>query len=191
MANTEGGAILLGAKERADGSLSVFGIENPEKLETELWNLLQKDAPGFLVAVGAAREPRGQQTVLQPTWAGLWMLGEETAIRELLPHWHLSYKEIPEDPEDPQRWLDRVHPDGSWNANVFEFYLRVIVKLHEGLKVPFKMSEGQFRVDETPVHDALREALVNALVHADYQGTTGVRVLSRRVGFELINLGYC
>ena len=76
-----------------------------------------------------------------------------------------------------------------WNANVFEFYLRVIVKLHDGLKVPFEMTQGQFRVDETPVHDAVREALVNALVHADYQGTTGVRVVKRRAGFELVDPG--
>jgi hypothetical protein len=32
---------------------------------------------------------------------GLLMLGQEIAIRELLPHWHLSYRELPDDPQDP------------------------------------------------------------------------------------------
>ncbi|MCA9526789.1 MAG: putative DNA binding domain-containing protein, partial [Myxococcales bacterium] len=301
MANTEGGLILLGAKERADGSLEFTGIADVEKLERDLWNTLENpqkvsanvlrrqdverlevegrtllllrvpkapraarpvfldgawekgtylrvhegdrraapdvarrmladsvldrdagtvdeytladlnkasvrryreffatrrpdhpflanDDQAFLIAIGAARQPRGHGTA-RPTWAGLWMLGEELAIREALPPWHLSYKELPLDPEDQRRWVDRVHPDGTWNANVFEFYLRVIVKLHEGLKTPFSTAQGQFRVDETPVHDAVREALVNALTHADYQGTTGVRAIKRRAGFEFINPG--
>lgn len=150
---------------------------------------LQNDDEGFLVSVGAARRNRGGEGLVRPTWAGLWALGEETAIREVLPHWHLSFQELPEDPSDPRRWLDRIHPDGMWNANVFEFYQRVIVKLHDGLKVPFEVAHGQYRVDETPVHLGVREALVNALVHADYQGTTGIRVLKSRSGFEFVNPG--
>ncbi len=35
--------------------------------------------------------------------------------------------------------------------------------------MPFKM-EGGTRVDDTSVHKALREALTNCLVHADYYG---------------------
>ncbi len=41
MANTSGGVILLGAKERKDGSLEFRGIPDVERFETELWNLLQ------------------------------------------------------------------------------------------------------------------------------------------------------
>ena len=302
MANTEGGLILLGAKERNDGSLDLRGVADVGRVETDLWNVLQNpqkvsanvlrredvqrfeveartllllrvpkatrgdrpvyingswergtyirvhegdrrvdrevarrmladavrdrdtgalddltlvdlnpdsvrrfreffaarrpdhpflqhDEEGFLVSVGAARRERGGAQKVRPTWAGLWMLGSETTIREALPHWHLSYKELPDDPGDSRRWLDRLHPDGLWNANLFEFYQRVIVKLHDGLKVPFEVAAGQYRVDDTPVHVAVREALVNALVHADYQGTTGVRVLKRRSGFEFINPG--
>ena len=127
---------------------------------------LPKNDSDFLVAIGAARQLRNSDKI-QPTWAGLWMLGHENAIRELLPHWHLSFKELPENRGDSRRWVDRVHPDGTWNANLFEFYLKVIVKLHDGLKVPFAMEQGQFRRDETPIHDAIREALVNTLIHAD------------------------
>jgi len=75
------------------------------------------------------------------------MLGRELAIRDLFPHWHLSYREESERPTGEQRWLDRVADDGTWNANLFEFYLRVIGKLHAGLKVPFALEGAQFRMD--------------------------------------------
>lgn len=146
---------------------------------------LLEDVPGFLRLVGAMRRDR-EKDVEGPTLAGLLMLGREQSIRDRLPHFHLSY--VQKD-ESQQRWVDRVHPDGTWNANVFEFYIRVIHKLHAHLKVPFVLGPDLFRRDETPVHEALREALVNALVHADYKGTTGVRIVQHISGFEMANAG--
>ena len=40
MANTEGGFILLGAKEKKNGKFEFRGITNIAKVERELWNLL-------------------------------------------------------------------------------------------------------------------------------------------------------
>ena len=34
--------------------------------------------------------------------------------------------------------------------------------------------KGGDRIDDTPVHKALREALANCLINADYYGTRGV-----------------
>lgn len=39
------------------------------------------------------------------------------------------------------------------------------------------------------MHLAIREALVNALVHADLQGNSGIRVIKQRSGFDFINPG--
>ena len=150
---------------------------------------LDESGEDFLMAIGAAVRDRRGDGRMRPTLAGLLMLGRESAIRELLPHWHLSFKELPSAPGDDRRWVDRIHPDGMWNANVFEFYRRAIIKLQDGLKVPFAMEHGQYRVDETDVHGAVREALVNALVHADYQGPGGIRVSKGRSGFEFVNPG--
>jgi ATP-dependent DNA helicase RecG len=148
---------------------------------------LAKQGADFLRAIGAvALDERGAP---HPTWAGMWMLGSEISLRQLLPHWHLSFKELPADPTDTRRWVDRVHPDGTWNANLFEFYMRAVNKITAGLKVPFALNEAQFRVDETEAHKALREALVNALVHADHRGTTGIRVIKGPTGVEFINPG--
>lgn len=302
MANTEGGVILLGARERKDRTLELIGIPEIDRVETDLWNQLQNpqkvsanlltregvqrieldgkvlllleipkalrnnrpvhingsletgtflrvhegdrkaqpdqvrrmvadsipnrdsevvpnftladldpesvrryreffaarrpDHPflaqsdeAFLVSIRAARIERGAQGVLRPTLAGLVMLGRETSLVEHLPGWHVSYKELPSDPADMRRWVDHLAPDGTWNANLFQFYLRVITKLYDGLKVPFALEEGQFRSSEGPVHEAVREALVNALVHADLLGNTGIRISKQRSGFAFVNPG--
>ena len=58
----------------------------------------------------------------------------------------------------------------EWSGNVFDFYNRVSAKLLLDLKKPFRLA-NQVRVDETPQHNAVREALLNCLVNADfYQG---------------------
>jgi len=54
----------------------------------------------------------------------------------------------------------------------------VIQKLYADLKVPFTL-EGAVRKDDTPIHEALREALTNTIVHADYTGRVSVLVVKR------------
>ena len=66
------------------------------------------------------------------------------------------------------RWTDRIHSqEPEWSGNVLDFYSRVSSKLLLDLKKPFKLV-NQVRVDETPLHDAVREALVNCLVNTDF-----------------------
>lgn len=110
------------------------------------------------------------------TLAGLLMFGKDRAMRdpEAAPAYFVDYREK----LDPAtRWNDRVYPDGTWEANLFQFYLRAWPKLAAGLPTPFHL-EGGIRRDETPAHVALREAFVNALIHADYSAPGGV-VLER------------
>jgi ATP-dependent DNA helicase RecG len=86
------------------------------------------------------------------------------------------------------RWLDRVTTDGSWSGNLFDFYRRVYGKLTADLKVPFKL-RGDEREGETPVHVALREALENCLIHADFSGRRSILVVRRPSLFEFRNPG--
>lgn len=104
------------------------------------------------------------------------------------PLYFVDYQEQPDEPDTSVRWLDRVVPDGTWSGNLFDFYRKVIRKLTADLKVPFHM-QGDTRIDETPIHQALREALVNTLVHADYSDRASVRVIKRPSGFEFRNPG--
>ena len=56
------------------------------------------------------------------------------------------------------------------------------------MEVPFKL-DGIRRVDETPAHEALREAIVNALSNADFKSSRGVVFRWTADGIELVNPG--
>ena len=132
------------------------------KHEGSAWSELSDE--DFLVQIGAADDENG----LHPTAAGLLMFGTERRITKEYSEYFLDYREH----MDPNiRWTDRIYSQESeWSGNVFDFYSRVSAKLLLDLKKPFKLVD-QVRVDETPQHDAVREALVNCLVNADfYQG---------------------
>jgi len=115
-----------------------------------------------LVQIGAL-DDEGEK--LRPTAAGLLMFGKERRITKIYPEYFLDYREH----MDPAiRWTDRINSqEPEWSGNVFEFYSRVSANLLLDLKKPFKLV-NQVRVDETPVHDAVREALVNCLVNTDF-----------------------
>ena len=87
------------------------------------------------------------------------------------------------------RWNDRITYDGTWENNLFNFFMKVTPKLTEDLKKPFKL-EGIQRIDETPVHKAVREAFVNQIIHADYLSDAGtLKVIKRSNEFEFTNPG--
>lgn len=104
------------------------------------------------------------------TLAGLLMFGKSQSIvdPECAPHFFPDYRLYSSDnPIGNERWIDRVYPDGTWEANLFQFYRRVLPKLTSVLPMPFQIDEDT-RIDETSTHIALREALINLCIHADY-----------------------
>jgi ATP-dependent DNA helicase RecG len=148
---------------------------------------LSEDDIGLLRKLGGWRRDRnsGQEGL---TVAGLLMFGTDEALREALPNYHVDYRELLS--ADPlQRWSDRIHIDGAWHPNLFQFYLRVVLRLGQDLKLPFQLDNDLFRRGETIVHEALREALVNALIHADYLGVGGVLIEKHQDRFIFSNPG--
>ena len=137
---------------------------------------LEQDDVAFMSSLRGWRQDR-QTGVSGLTLAGVLMFGTWAAIQEACPHYFVDFQERPE-AKTERRWVDRLVPDGSWTGNLFEFYRRVYRKLVSDLKVPFALKDGQ-RQEDTPVHEALREALVNTLVHADYTGRVSVLVVKR------------
>lgn len=159
---------------------NLFAIAKPQHpwLEQELFDLFR--------SIGGWRRDRqsGEEGI---TLAGILMFGTWNAIQDAVPNYFVDYRERDEALSDI-RWIDRIYPDGSWSGNIFDFYRRTYRKLTTDLKVPFELQDG-IRLGETKVHESLREALVNTLVHADYTERSSILVVRRPDLFGFRNPG--
>ena len=91
--------------------------------------------------------------------------------------------------DEENSWTDRiVSTSGDWSGNIYDFYFRVYQRIAQDIKVPFKMENGE-RIDDTPVHVALREALANCLINADYYGSRGVVIVKGKNEISISNPG--
>ena len=99
------------------------------------------------------------------TMAGLLMFGKGLPIRERFDNLRLDYIDKSGLIGD-QRYSDRLTYDGTWENNLFNFITMVLPKLLLDLPRPFKMDSVE-RADDTPQHKAVREAMTNAIIHAD------------------------
>ena len=121
------------------------------------------------------------------TAAGLLMFGKGLAVRERFGNIRMDY--IDESNLLPgSRWSDRLTYDGMWENNLYNFMRQVMPKLVSGLKRPFRL-EGMVRVDDTPVHKAIREAVVNMIIHSDYMITGVLKIIKNDKGFVFSNPG--
>lgn len=135
----------------------LFEVSNP----SHVWNTLPDEK--FLEKLNVIRTDRstGERGI---TLAGILMFGTYSAITDADPNFFPDYKEIV---DKKSRWINRICPDGNWESNLFQFYLKVLPVLQGFLPRPFKL-EDSIRINETSAHVAVREALVNFCEHADH-----------------------
>lgn len=67
-----------------------------------------------------------------------------------------------------QRWSDRLTIDGQWENNLYTFVHLILPRLTRDLPAPFQL-DGMTRVDDTDTHKAIREAVINMVIHANYR----------------------
>lgn len=147
------------------------------------WNRLEDEV--FMRRIGATA--MGDDGIYHPTAAGLLVFGYEYEILREFPQYFLDYQENRQ--MATTRWTDRiVSTSGDWSGNVFDFVYKVVPKVLVGLKVPFVL-RGMQRLDDTPVHKILREAITNSCAHADFYGRRGLVISKNPEGFSFANPG--
>lgn len=150
---------------------------------THIWN--DDDDELFLRHIGgiALSDADGK---FHPTCAGLLMFGHEYDIVREYPHFFLDYQEKM---DDSTRWTHRiVSSSGDWSGNLYDFFFRVYPYITSDLPVPF-VTKGKDREDDTPLHLALREVLLNTLAHADFYARQGIVITKGKDQLSLANPG--
>ena len=161
------------------GYRQVFRSTHPN----HMWNRLEDEI--FLRRIGAMAT--GEDGIYHPTAAGLLMFGYEYEILREFPQYFLDYQENRQ--MAATRWTDRVvSSSGEWSGNLFDFVYKIVPSLTAGLKVPFVL-RGMQRVDDTPVHKIIREAVTNACAHADFYGRRGLVISKTADGYTFANPG--
>ena len=157
----------------------------------------------FLLRIQAAAI--GKDSAKHPTSAGLLMFGWEPQIRQEFTSYALDYQEKNQpaaQAEDPSQRRDPVPTNvpappaifqicsssGDWSGNVYDFYTRVYHRLTRDLPLSDGLSKT-LPTGQPPVCRALREALINCLVNADYYSRQGVTIFKRQNQISLSNPG--
>ncbi|SHH95001.1 hypothetical protein SAMN02745196_02016 [Clostridium collagenovorans DSM 3089] len=112
------------------------------------------------------------------------MFGEDRSITDEFPKYFLDYREKM---SQEVRWDYRViSSDGTWSGNIFDFYFKIINRITDNLNIPFRIVNG-LRQEDTRVHEAVREAVANALIHADYRLPRGIVIEKGKTFFKISN----
>ena len=144
-----------------------FRTANPD----HIWNdYADKE---FLLNIGAYTKDRntGREGL---TLAGLLLFGKGLSIRERFDNIRMDYLDYT-NLEEESRWSDRLTYDGRWENNLYNFFMRIQSKLISDIKRPFSL-KGMERNDDSLLHKAIREALTNLIIHADYMLTGILKV---------------
>ena len=150
----------------ADQLLALRRPEHP-------WNYLP-DEP-FLSAAGLVGP--GHTGCQHPTLAGLLLLGKRRPLREVFPHFRLEYQEA-----DTGFVISTLHPGSP--ENLFDFYLLVSRRLG-AVSALLAQEAGE----QAALAGAMREAVLNAILHADYFSRGGLHILRTDTALTVSNGG--
>ncbi|MBU0952794.1 MAG: putative DNA binding domain-containing protein [Elusimicrobia bacterium] len=116
------------------------------------------------------------------TYGGLLLFGKDLPLAHTFSNYHIDYLEIPgiSYEDGPTRYTYRLTSE----QNIYRSFFDIYDRLSKRVDVPFKLV-GPFGDNNPPQLQAIREALVNMLIHSDYYSAIvpRVRVFSDRIEF--------
>lgn len=132
------------------------------------WTRMSREE--FLINSRSAAMAAGE---LHPTAAGLLMFGRSNCILGSFPDYFLDYRECASD----NRWDYRLHSNsGDWSGNLYDFVTRVMSRISAGMGMRFEL-DGYVNTGGADTFVSVREAVINAVVHADYRVNGGLLIV--------------
>ncbi|MDR0646753.1 MAG: putative DNA binding domain-containing protein [Elusimicrobiota bacterium] len=118
------------------------------------------------------------------TYGGLLFIGKNAAIQNHFPDFRIDYLEIPGtsyENSEP-RYTFRIQEQ----ENIWEYYFILFQRLRNYADNPLRIGDMGAGIEDTKQLDALREALINMLIHCDYFSPMKprIRVFTNRIEFE-------
>ncbi|MGY2237624.1 ATP-binding protein [Pseudomonas gingeri] len=128
---------------------------------------------------------------VRPNIAGLLLLGKPLALRRLLPAVRVDYVRI-----QGVQWVQDPAQRFATTLDFREPLIRLIVRLEatilDDMPRHFRLREGETQRSDQPLlpQKVIREAVVNALMHRDYQVNQPTLVVRYSNRLEIRNAGY-
>ena len=176
--------------EEKDNEITELTISDldPETIR-QYRNLFIQVNPNHRYLVLSDEEFLEKLTVLKNrhvTYGGLIVFGKEDMIQRKMPNFRFEYLEI--NGTSYEDALSRYDFRISSENNLFQSFLQIYERLLKKIEIPFSIRHG-IRDDDPPHLQALREALVNLMIHCDYfsKSNPRIRVFTNR--FEFFNPG--
>lgn len=168
--------LILNSKDDLDTEvLTNYSIDELD-LETvqDYKNLIDKrndrfknlDLPDFLEHIGViSKDFDNDSNKKGITVGGLLFFGKTNAIISKFPHFQLDY--FDKSDTNP-RWKKRIS-SVSEDLNIFSFFRKTQEALYQTVDDSFQIDNNDlYRKSSEPMRIALREALINTLMHANY-----------------------
>ena len=126
-----------------------------------------------------------------PNVAGLLLMGKTLSLRRLLPAMRADYVRV-----SGTQWVENPEQRFMTTLDLREPLLRLIPKLEatimDDLPRHFQLNEGEIQRSDWPLlpRKVVREAVVNALMHRDYQVNQPILAVRYSNRLEIRNAGY-
>jgi len=141
----------------------------------------------LLFSLGCVKKVSGEYHL---TVGGLVLFGKSQALRRIFPTFRIDYIRVP-----GTQWVE--NPESRFESVDFRGPLMLIIRkvmnvISEDIPIAFSLPDNAAQREDLPVipNRALREAVVNAVMHRSYQATHPIQVVRYQNRLQIANPGF-